>query len=79
MDKDEPQLDLQAPRQELSVPRRRSRNFRTKLLARLPTLASVQWEAKDTLDVYEEIQSVVDIEADAVLQPLAPLAEQRHE
>ncbi len=60
-------------------PKRRSRAFGKGLLAKLPTLGVSQWEATDTLNVYQDMQGVVDLDADAFLQPLEPLAEERHE
>jgi hypothetical protein len=61
------------------VPKVRSKAFRTKLLSRLPKLAAARWEASDTLNVYQDFQGVVDLDADAFLGPLEQLAENRHE
>lgn len=59
--------------------RRRSQEFRQELLGRLPTLLAPQWQASETLNVYQELQGIVDLDADAFLQPLANIAEERHE
>lgn len=61
------------------VPKVRTKAFRAKLLSRLPKLAAARWEASDTLNVYQDFQGVVDLDADAFLRPLEPLAEDRHE
>jgi hypothetical protein len=81
METDDAQLSSQTSQEQSSpsAPGRRSKNFRNKLLSRLPTLAAMRWEANDTLDVYREMQSVVDVEADSFLQPLSPLVDQRHD
>jgi hypothetical protein len=59
--------------------RRRSHEFRQELLGRLPTLQAPQLQASETLNVYQELQGIVDLDADAFLQPLANIAEERHE
>lgn len=59
--------------------RRRSPEFKQELLRRLPTLAAPQWQASETLNVYQELQGIVDLDADAFLQPLAKIADERHE
>jgi hypothetical protein len=59
--------------------RRRSQEFRQELLGRLPTLLAPQWQASETLNVYQELQGIVDLDADAFLQPLANIAEERHD
>jgi hypothetical protein len=60
-------------------PRSDSRTFQKELLARLPTLQSSKWEAKETLNVYQDMQGIVNLDADAFLQPLAPNKEGPHE
>jgi hypothetical protein len=59
--------------------RRRSHEFRQELLGRLPMLLAPQLQASETLNVYQELQGIVDLDADAFLQPLANIAEERHE
>lgn len=59
--------------------RRRSHEFRQELLGRLPTLQAPQLHASETLNVYQELQGIVDLDADAFLQPLANITEERHE
>ncbi|HEY0079229.1 MAG TPA: hypothetical protein VGB73_11330 [Pyrinomonadaceae bacterium] len=49
------------------------------MLGRLPTLLAPQWQASETLNVYQELQGIVDLDADAFLQPLANIAEERHD
>ena len=58
--------------------KQRSRNFGKALLSKLPKLGVSQWQASDTLDVYQDMQGIVDLDADAFLQPLEPLAEDHH-
>ena len=67
------------PQAEKSVPKRRSRAFGRTLLSKLPKLSVTRWEVTDTLDVYQDMQGIVDLDADAFLQPLEPLAENRNE
>lgn len=62
-----------------NLPRRESRAFRQQLLSRLPTLAVPKWEQTETLDVYQDLQGIVDLDADAFLEPLEPIAEGRHD
>jgi hypothetical protein len=70
---------LAADAKQGDVPKLKSKAFRSKLLSRLPRLAVATWEAGDTLDVYKDFRSVVDLDADSFLRPLAPLAEDRRE
>jgi hypothetical protein len=56
------------------APRRRSRAFGRALLSKLPKLPLSRWEAKDTLNIYKDLQGVVELDADAFLEPLEPLA-----
>ena len=51
------------------------RAFGRGLLAKLPQLTGERWEASDTLNVYQDLKGVVDLDADAFLQPLERLAE----
>jgi hypothetical protein len=69
----------QPERTEAGGPPRRSQEFKQELLARLPTLAAPKWQASETLNVYQELQGIVDLDADAFLLPLANIAEERHE
>jgi hypothetical protein len=62
-----------------SLPKRRSRAFGRALLSKLPKLAVSRWDVTDTLDVYQDMQGIVDLDADAFLQPLERLAEDRNE
>jgi len=57
-----------------SPPRRRSRAFQRQLLARLPQLAVPKWEASETRQVHQDMQSIADLDADAFLEPLERLA-----
>jgi hypothetical protein len=61
-----------------AAPRRRTRAFGKALLSRIPQLTVSQWAASDTFDVYEDMQGLVDLDSDAFLQPLEPVAEDRH-
>ena len=60
-------------------PRRRSRAFRRELLSRLPTLGASKWESIETLNIYQDMQSIAALDADAFLQSLEHMAEDRHE
>jgi hypothetical protein len=62
-----------------SVPRRESPQFRQELLSRLPILAAPKWQPSETLDVYQDLQGIVDLDADAFLEPLEPIAEKDHD
>lgn len=62
-----------------TFPKRRSREFRHGLLSRLPTLQVPEWNSGNTLDVYHDVQSLTDADADAFLHPLQPLYEERHD
>jgi hypothetical protein len=57
--------------------RRRSQEFRRELLSRLPELATPQWQPSEALHVYQELQGIVDLDADAFLRPLAKIAEEQ--
>lgn len=59
--------------------RRRSHEFRQELLGRLPVLLAPQWQASETLNAYQELQGIVDLDADAFLKPLANIADERYE
>ncbi|HEX8118819.1 MAG TPA: hypothetical protein VF521_16195 [Pyrinomonadaceae bacterium] len=59
--------------------RRWSHEFRQELLGRLPVLVAPQWQASETLNAYQELQGIVDLDADAFLQPLANVADERYE
>jgi len=61
------------------VPRRRSRAFRQELLGRLPSLVAPHWQSAETLNIYQELQGIVDVDADAFLEPLEAIAEKHHE
>jgi hypothetical protein len=74
-----PQRALASKPKQGDVPKVRTKAFRAKLLSRLPKLAAAKWEASDTLNVYQDFQGVVDLDSDAFLRPLEPLAEDRHE
>lgn len=67
------------PRAAAGSGRRRSPEFRQELLGRLPRLPAPQWQASETLNVYQELQGIVDLDADAFLKPLEKIAEERHE
>lgn len=60
-------------------PNRESRKFRQELLSRLPILAAPQWQSSETLDIYQDLQGVVDLDADAFLEPLSAIVGERHE
>jgi hypothetical protein len=74
-----PQRPLAPEQKQGDVPKLRSKAFRAKLLSRLPKLAAAKWEAGETLNVYQDFQGVVDLDADAFLRSLEPLAEDRRE
>ena len=75
-DTEQPQLEAKAePAKQRKMPRRRSRAFARGLLAKLLKLPVSSWEATDALDVYADMESVVELDVDAFLQPLAPLGE----
>lgn len=61
-----------------SRPGIRSRAFRSKLLSRLPRLAASRWNPGDTLDVYKDMEGLVELDADAFLQPLERLTGDQH-
>jgi hypothetical protein len=69
----------QEPTAEGGQARRRSLEFKQDLLKRLPTLAAPQWQASETLNVYQELQGIVDLDTDAFLEPLAKITEYHHE
>ncbi len=58
--------------------KRRSREFGKALVAKLPKLGVSQWDKSDTLNVYQDMQGIVDLDADAFLQPLEAFSEQPH-
>jgi hypothetical protein len=58
---------------------RESFEFRQELLSRLPTLAVPKWQPQETLNVYQDLQGIVDLDADAFLQPLESIAEKHHD
>ena len=68
-----------APEPGEPTPGRRSRAFSRALLLRLPKLSVASWGATDTLNVVQDMQGVVDLDADAFLQPLESLGEKRNE
>ena len=74
----DPQEQLERTGPEVTA-RRRTQEFKQELLSRLPTLEAPQWQASETLNVYQEMQGIVDLDADAFLLPLANIAEDRHE
>ena len=77
---DLPALAPQAPTPTPAVgPRRHSRAFRQELLSRLPHLTIESWAAAESLDVYQEMQGLIELDADAFLQPLQPIAEKRND
>jgi hypothetical protein len=57
---------------------RRTRTFRRSLLSKLPKLTAAGWEASDTLNVFDDIQGIVQLDSDTFLEPLETLAEARH-
>lgn len=61
------------------LPRRRSRAFRRQLLARLPQLSISKEDAGEALQVHQDMQGIVDLDADAFLEPLERLAGDRHD
>lgn len=58
-----------------SAPKRRTRPFAHELLARLPQLPPPDWKATDTLNVYQDMQGYVRLDADAFLGPFEVIAE----
>lgn len=56
----------------------RTRAFRRNLLSKLPKLTAMGWAASDTLNVFDDIQGIVQLDSDAFLEPLETLAEVRH-
>lgn len=71
--------EIQGPEAGEGSARRGSHEFRQELLGRLPMLLAPQWQASETLNVYQELQGIVDLDADAFLQPLANIADERNE
>ena len=61
------------------TPNRQGRHFKQQLLSRLPKLTASKWEATETLNIYQDLREVVDLDADAFLAPLEPIAEKRHD
>jgi hypothetical protein len=79
-DTDKPSaVDQLGGTQPKAAPRRTSRAFRRQLLAELPRLSTAQWQAKDTLDVYKDLQGLVGLDAEAFLRPLEPMVRRRNE
>lgn len=72
-------LEQQEPVAGGGAARRWSQEFRQELLGRLPVLMAPQWQASETLNAYQELQGIVDLDADAFLQPLANIADERYE
>jgi hypothetical protein len=72
----EPQ-ERSEPASDGGASRRRSQEFRRELLTRLPELATPQWQPSEALNVYQELQGIVDLDADAFLRPLAKIAEEQ--
>jgi hypothetical protein len=60
-------------------PKRRSREFQHGLLLRLPRLPVPEWNSRNTLNVYQDLQSLTDPNADAFLGPLESLVGERHD
>jgi hypothetical protein len=58
--------------------RQRNRAFRRGLLTKLPKLAIPRWEVSDALNVFQDIQGIVELDSDAFLQPWENLSEERH-
>jgi hypothetical protein len=62
-----------------NMPTRKSKQFRDALLTRLPRLRSPNWDASAVFDVHESMAGLRDLGADALLEPLASLADARHD
>ena len=58
-----------------TTPAYRSAAFRRALLARLPVLEARTFDAGQTLDVYQDVEAINDLDADAFLRPLESSAE----
>jgi hypothetical protein len=61
------------------IPNRQSRNFKQEILSRLPKLVASKWETTETLNIYQDLREVVDLDADAFLAPLEPIAEKHYD
>ena len=53
---------------------KRDRAFRRSLIAKLPRLPNTRWETADTMNVFDEITSIVELDSDTFLEPLERLA-----
>jgi hypothetical protein len=62
-----------------SFPRPESNIFKQEILSRLPILAVSKWETNETLNIYQDLQGILDLDADAFLAPLEPIAEKHHD
>lgn len=62
-----------------NMPARKGKPFRDALLARLPRLRTPDGDASAVLEVHDSMADLRDLGADALLAPLAPLAEARHD
>jgi hypothetical protein len=60
-------------------PRSESRAFKQEILSRLSILVASKWEATETLNIYRDVQGILDLDADAFLKPLEDIAEKHHE
>lgn len=56
---------------------KRTAAFRKGLLAKLPQLGYSAWAVKDSFKLDDEWNAIVNVKADAVLEPLEPLAPTR--
>lgn len=62
-----------------SQPDFNSRAFKQELLFRLPTLSVSKWETTETLNIYRDLQVILELDADAFLEPLKPIGEKNHD
>jgi len=53
---------------------KRDRAFRRSLIAKLPRIANTRWEIADTMNLFDEVSSVVELDSDTFLEPLERLA-----
>lgn len=60
-------------------PRPESRAFKQEILSRLSMLGVSKWETTETLNIYQDLQGILDLDADAFLTPLEPIAEKHND
>jgi hypothetical protein len=66
-----------APAKPLVEAPQRTPAFRRALLAKLPQLGYAVWAVKDSFRLDEEWNSIVNVRADAILEPLERVAPDR--